>query len=676
MEMEDLKILVIDDNRDNLTVVNAVVSDRLPQARLITALNGPQGLELARAEDPDVILLDIVMPDMDGFEVCRRLKEDRGTEPIPVVFLAALKTDRESRVKAMQVGAEGFISKPFDDVELTAQILAMGKIKAANRIQRLEKEHLAALVAERTWELEQELAERNRVEDALRQSEKRFRLLVENSPDGIFVQNQGCFAYLNETALRLFGAASATDLAGKPVLDRFHPDFRESVLERLRLLNEEKRPVPLTEKVILRLDATPVHVEASAVPIQYEGNDGALVYVRDITERKRAEEEKERLQAQLNQAHKMEVIGTLAGGIAHDFNNILSPIMGYTEMALTEIPKDSPLRRDLEQIAAASLRARELVKQILAFARDGENKKRPLCASLVIKEALELLRSTLPSTIEIRRHISKEAAASTIVCDPTQLHQILLNLCTNSAHAMREKGGVLQVDLENVQFGPDMAPNPPEAEPGPYLRLSVTDTGHGMTQEVMRRIFDPYFTTKSPGEGTGLGLSTVYGIVNSHKGFISVESQPGEGSVFHVLLPRIEPQPVARERTDEPMRTGRGRVLLVDDEGPLLEMTRRLLDRLGYRVVARSSSIAALDEFRNDPKRFDLIVTDQTMPHMTGADLSREILSIRPDIPVILCTGFSETVTEENARAIGIRKMFMKPFSVKELAEAVRQLLP
>jgi PAS domain S-box-containing protein len=401
---------------------------------------------------------------------------------------------------------------------------------------------------------------------------------------------------------------------------------------------------------------------------------GAVGLFEDITERKRAEEEKERLKAQLAQAQKMEAVGTLAGGIAHDFNNILAAIIGYTEMSLTDIPPSSPMRHYLEQVLNSSHRAKDLVKQILIFSRMKQHQERvPVEIAPVIKDALKMLRASLPTTIEIRQNI--EVETSVALADPTEIHQVLVNLCTNAAHAMEESGGVLEVSLTEAAIDSRSAGFPPDLNPGLYLQLTVSDTGQGMDSATLERIFDPYFTTKGVGKGSGLGLAVVRGIIERHQGGISVFSKPGKGAIFNVYLPKIEGKAEPQREMDTPVPMGSERILFVDDEKVLADLGQQMLEHLGYSVLAKTSSVEALELFIAQPEHFDLVITDYTMPQMTGADLAKEVMGARADIPVILCTGFTERITEEKAREMGIRAFLMKPLNLRDVADAVRNAL-
>ena len=390
-------------------------------------------------------------------------------------------------------------------------------------------------------------------------------------------------------------------------------------------------------------------------------------------ERFNIEEKKKQVEVLLQQAQKMESIGTLAGGIAHDFNNILQSIILNTELAQFENSDNTVVLHRMDEVLRASKRATDLVKQILAFSRQSELELKPLRIGLVIKEALKMLRSSLPTTIEIITNICKED--DLVLADPTQIHQVIMNLCTNASHAMREKGGTLTVILEPVDIRSGSINIYPELNPGPYLRVSVKDTGHGMDRNTMDRIFDPFFTTKERGEGTGLGLAVVYGIIKELKGAIRVESEKNSGTSFFILFPRIQ-RPVKTDTVEtRPIPGGTEVMLLIDDEEGLLVAQRKIFERLGYRVETRSSSIDALEAFKANPKRYDIVITDQTMPKMTGAQLAKEFIAIKPDIPIILCTGFSDVISEEEAKSIGIKEFVMKPIVISEIASKVREIL-
>jgi signal transduction histidine kinase/ActR/RegA family two-component response regulator len=392
---------------------------------------------------------------------------------------------------------------------------------------------------------------------------------------------------------------------------------------------------------------------------------------KQVEERTQALAESER---QLQQVLKLQAIGTLAGGIAHDFNNILFPIMGYTELCLDEVPEDSQTRRNLEEILKAANRAKDLVQQILTFSRQNGRERKSIRVQAIIQEALRLLRASIPKTIEIVSDLDPNCKP--VLGDATQIHQVLMNLCTNAYHAMQETGGRIEVQLTETNIDYEMTLKHLGIKMGPHLHLIVKDEGVGMDPSVVSRIFEPYYTTKEPGKGTGLGLSVIHGIVKNHGGFISVESTPARGSTFHVYLPTIEESTVIEDKEPSMPRTGGcERLLVVDDEPQLLAMEKQLVERLGYRVTACSSAAEALKALEEQPDQFDLIITDMTMPQITGDQLARQAWKIRSDLPVILCTGYSDMISEEKATEMGIRKFLLKPVDKDELAVAIRRSL-
>jgi signal transduction histidine kinase/CheY-like chemotaxis protein len=377
---------------------------------------------------------------------------------------------------------------------------------------------------------------------------------------------------------------------------------------------------------------------------------------------------------QLQQVLKIQAIGTLAGGIAHDFNNILFPIVGYTELTMDEVPDDSVAHNNLEEVLKAAHRAKDLVQQILTFSRQSGQERKPVEVHSIIEEALKLLRASIPASIEIIHKIDDDCHP--VMGDATQIHQVIMNLCTNAYQAMQDKGGTLEINLSEVDVGYEETVEKIGMQPGKHLQLLVKDEGCGMDAAVLNRIFEPYYTTKEQGKGTGLGLSVIHGIVKNHRGDISVNSTPGKGTTFKVYLPIIEDMDTVTEF--EPSNgavKGNERILLIDDEEQIVSMEQQMLENLGYEVTARTDSTEALKEFSQKPQNFDLVITDMTMPHMTGDELALKLLDIKPDIPVILCTGFNEDITEEKALAMGIQKFVMKPVIKNDLATTIRTVL-
>jgi len=396
-------------------------------------------------------------------------------------------------------------------------------------------------------------------------------------------------------------------------------------------------------------------------------------------ERDQEQIERRRAEARLVRVQKLEAIGSLAGGIAHDFNNILSSIIGYTQLAMDQLPEDSPVQEDLDQVYKAGERAKDLVMQILAFSRQQDQEAVPIRLGTIIREVLKFLKSSIPSSIEIRQQIVPDAGI--IMADPTRIHQVLMNLCTNAAHAMNKTGGMLTVDLDRIILDPDDAAGHPGLKPGPFLKLTVSDTGHGITPDILPKIFDPYFTTKRRGEGTGLGLSTAHGIITSCGGTITAYSEPGRGTTFHVYFPVIEAPAGSDTALPGPGDSAGdfakedAAILFVDDEPAIAKLGKQLLEGLGYRVTSRTDPVAALTLVKNDPDRFDLVITDMTMPGIKGDRLAAELTTIRPDLPVILCSGFSVQLTEEETAAAGIKAFVMKPLLKNKLAQTIQTVL-
>jgi PAS domain S-box-containing protein len=509
---------------------------------------------------------------------------------------------------------------------------------------------------------------------AIRESESRYRLLFQKSPMPKWVYDAGTLAFLavNDAAVDTYGYSESEFLAR--TVEEIHspedlPRLGEEVAKshsRLMRSNGWKHR---------RKDGSLIDVEMTSHPIVYRDRPAQLVLAIDVTERKHAETEKAGLEAQLRQAQKMEAIGTLAGGIAHDFNNILGAIVGYTELAKADAAGNEQVLQYVEEVSRASKRATDLVRQILSFSRQDEQERQPIQLRPVIKEALKLLRASLPASIEVRSDL--DPAAPTVLADATQIHQIVMNLGTNAWHAMLERpAGVLGVRLVVCDVDAEFAKLHPELRVGRYVRLSVSDNGHGMDADTLCHIFEPFFTTKAPGKGTGLGLAVVHGIMKSHDGALTVYSQPGEGTTFHLYFPALENASSETESQVRPVPRGQGeRILFVDDETPLARWGKETLERLGYHVTPHTNVLEAIAAVREQPGNFDLVVTDLTMPVMNGLNLSRRLLEIRPDLPIILTTGYSASLTEESVRKLGIRELLFKPNSAQTLGEAIYRIL-
>jgi PAS domain S-box-containing protein len=504
-------------------------------------------------------------------------------------------------------------------------------------------------------------------QEKLKASEEKYRVLSENSQDGIAVMAGGYHLYANRKYLELTGyvlqelqTTSFETLRSKPGAATPTDDDRLSLYE-LRFTAD-----PYETQLISKTGAV-FDVEVTSSPIRHDGEREMMVCLRDITDRKQ-------LERQLWQSQKLEALGTLAGGIAHDFNNILTGISGFSELSLFTCAEGSPIESNLKKIFQASQRAKHLIQQILTFSRGGEQQLQPVHIKPLVKECLQLLRSSLPTSIDIR--YQSDIRTECVMANPTQMHQVIMNLSTNAAHAMRGKGGVLSVALHRVHIDEETGVHEMDLASGDYARLAVSDTGHGMTAEIMQNIFDPYFSTKKKGEGTGLGLAVVHGIVKSHGGKIAVQSEPGSGSTFTVYVPLAEAETTSWAATTQPEAgAGSETVLLVDDEPAIVEIGKAGLHRYGYTVVGLLDSLEALELFKGNPSSFDIVITDMTMPHLPGDLLARQILEIRPDMPIIICSGYSDVINDEKAKAIGVKGFLLKPVILENLASLVRTLL-
>ncbi len=511
-----------------------------------------------------------------------------------------------------------------------------------------------------------DITQRKQAEAALQDSEERFRTALEANPDPFVLYDMdGQVVFFNPAFTRVFGWTLEEQLGQK--MDQFVPKKNWPETRTMIETVLAGKSVSATETCRYTKDGQIIPVIISgAIYHDRQGNPaGSIINLRDISEQKR-------LQSQLQQAQRMEAIGTLAGGIAHDFNNILSAVIGYTEIALNDVEKDSLLQSNLKEVLNAGARAKDLVKQILTFSRQAEQELKPVQIKIAVNEALKLIRASLPTTIEIHQTVESNSA---VLADLTQMHQVVMNLCTNASHAMQAAGGTLRVSLVDVEIESDFAAGHPGLLPGPYIQLSVIDTGHGMTSEVVNRIYDPFFTTKEKGEGTGMGLSVVHGIVKSHGGEVIVHSEPGKGTSFEIYFPAMEKTEIRKTDAVLPLPIGNERILFVDDEPSLVHIGKQILEPLGYEVEARTSSLEALELFKVKSEKFDLVITDMTMPKMTGDDLAREILKIRTNIPIILCTGYSKKISEGKAEALGVRALVMKPIVAEQLATIVRRVL-
>lgn len=666
------KILVVDDSK----IIRGKFVEYLKSSgyKTVTASNGKESVEIVQKEPFDLILMDLIMPVMDGFEAIRRIREIKSLPFIPIIVISSLETPDDLK-KAMKLGANEYIFKPIDEEAFSARVQAMLHLK-----DFYEK---------------------------IKTSERKYETLLQSLPDVVYkLDLKGNFVFISDSVKRL--GFDPQKIIGKHFSEIIHPDdvpsvSRSVILSKLagktvgendspKLFDERRSMNRATKNLEIRLTPPGTKgdnsqgldvmltiafgevVSAGHFDSQKKETLGTVGIIRDITERKQAEDVRQNLEARVRQMQKLESLGVLAGGIAHDFNNILTGIVGFAEFTRDNVSEDSEVYSNMEQILKASLRARDLVKQILAFSRINKSQEfRPAQLHPVIKEALKLIRAAMPATIEIHQNIDENVG--TVNADLTQMHQVVMNLFTNAEQAMRDKGGVLGILLESAKVDSKLAALYENLNEGDYLKITISDTGHGMNQETLEKIFDPFFTTREVAEGSGLGLSIVHGIVMTHGGEIIVNSEPGKSTTVQVYLPITQKtkQDIIVEVGSAPR--GSERILLVDDEKTIVTMGNHLLKRLGYEVVAKTDSVEALEVFKADPQGFDLIITDQTMPRMTGEELAKELMNVRPDIPIIICTGYSHIMTPKKAKAIGIKAFIMKPFNTRNIANTIRKVL-
>jgi PAS domain S-box-containing protein len=584
---------------------------------------------------------------------------------------------REQAVLPLDISSEtiGLATSMFMLVGVALIAPLFLNIKRSEQDLRVCVDEKTAQLRDAIDDLQLELFERQQAEEALRKSEERFRTLAEFTYDWEYwLSPEGRYNYISPSVERITGYSRDHFLQEPGLLERItHPDDQELVNQHV-LAEPASLKSHMVEFRIITKDGEERWISHVCQPVSgIDGrNLGRRVSNRDVSQRKRAEKERTQLESQLRQAQKMEAIGTLAGGIAHDFNNILSPIIMYTEIALKST-RDEDLRPYLDQVLKSSRRASDLVKQILAISRQTEPQRIIMQLGPMVKETLKLLRASFPSTIELRQHLAP--GGDWLLADPTEIYQVVMNLCTNAAHAMADMNGVLDVSLDLVDLNEEQSAFGMTIKPGAYVRFSVKDTGHGMPPEVLERIFEPYFTTKEIGRGTGLGLALVHSIVQACNGGITVVSEPGRGTTFHIFFPRIKAEDFGESDDITPLPQGCERILLVDDEADIVSAVQIFLGQAGYKVVPFTDSREAWAAFQTSPEDFDLVITDLTMPHLTGLDLARELLRLRPHLPIIICTGYGDPVTKEKIKTMGIREIIFKPIIPRDLAETIRRVL-
>ncbi|BBO82638.1 hypothetical protein DSCO28_32040 [Desulfosarcina ovata subsp. sediminis] len=571
-----------------------------------------------------------------------------------------------------------FISKPLYALKNGVKRIGRGELDyrlaltTGDEIEQLVHEinTMAAKLEKARNGLQAEIDERKQAERELANQTELLNNILNNVPHHIFWKDrESIFMGCNAAFARMAGLTTPAEVVGKSDDDLPWEKTESDAYRQIdRQIVETGTAMVDIEEVLTRADGQKKTVITSKVPLhEPKGNvSGILGIFYDITERKRMEET-------IKQTQKMEAIGTLAGGIAHDFNNILGSIIGYSELAIDDIACDDRTCGYLQQVLKSAMRAKDLVRQILTFSRKSREERKPIPLAAIVKEEAKLLRSTLPSTIEIRQHIDDNAGM--VNADLTQMHQIVMNLCTNAAHAMSVGGGVLDITLAPIDLTPEQLEGYHGVSPGPFLELKIADTGTGIHPAVIHRIFEPFFTTKEKEKGTGMGLAVVHGIVKDHGGDITVQSHPGQGTSFTVILPRVVSDTEKKVFQSYTAPGGNERVLLIDDETTLLNLGKSMLESMGYQVTAVNGSLEALEIFQHAADAFDLVITDQTMPHMTGYHLARRMMAIHPSTRIILCTGYSDAITPEKVSAAGIRALLFKPISKNELGRTARDVI-
>jgi signal transduction histidine kinase len=694
------KILVIDDEK----YIRQSFSDYLEDLDfdVLLAENGKTGLEAMISEKPDLVLVDLIMPDMNGLELLQEGKKHLPDLPIIIISGANLIGHV---VRALRYGAWDYLEKPIQDFSILGHSVdkALEKARLIKENKAYQK-RLESMVRERTRELEDantRLSNTNARLHKIVETTQKLTGFVDMKEFGLQILNEfsthmaasgGSLYLVEEKGLKLIssidpGHASAfipfplaENSILKIVLDRGEPILIGNIKEEKWIApsgwpeypNGSLLAFPIHDNYGTHIGIITLHGKNEPPFVEQDKEIGAILasYSCETIRAIKAFEDAKIIERQLHQSQKMEAIGTLAGGIAHDFNNILSGIIGYSELAKININAPDSALQYIKQAMKGAKRAGELVTQILTFSRQGKSEMKPLQLSLIVKEAAKFLRSSIPSTIQIIENIDSKGI---VAADATQVHQVVMNLCTNAYHAMKDTGGTLSFKLQDITFNKENMDN--VCPPGQYIMLEIQDTGCGIDEQHLDRIFDPYFTTKEVSQGTGLGLAVVNGIVKKHNGFIKLSSQFDSGTVFQVFFPVFEQQDIQVPENEFYSYgfNGTERIMLVDDEKVILDTTRELLSNMGYTVTCFKDSAAALETFKRDPDNFDMVITDMTMPKMDGRVLSKKILSIKRDIPIILCTGFYDGLDEQTAIPMGIRRYLQKPIAANHLASIIRK---
>ena len=642
------RILIADDEPAHVAAISRALKGSPLAVEIMVAKSLQEYRSLAAGNQPDLVLIDLNLPDGTAMEVLTFPPE---AAPFPILVMTSYGSEQIA-VDTIKAGALDYVVKSTENI--------------AELPHTLER-------ARREWNL---LQERKWAQEALRENQLRLQFALDAAEAGVWIVNiKTGEIYWDERMHAIFGVEPGS-FAGtlESWLTRVHPEDQPLVLKSILQSLEKEQPFDFEYRV-LGLNRQWRSVKVQALLIKDEAGQATKLagICRDITESQRAAADKQKLEAQLFQAQKLEAIGTLAGGIAHDFNNILAAIMGYTEMAVYSLHDGGDAKSYLEQVLSASVRAKNLIDQILTFGRKMGSEKKPMTLPPLIEEAVQSLGGNLPEAIEIQQNLRSQ---SRILADPAQIRQIILNLLKNASQALADTGGTLELSLVEEQLATSIPTILGELQPGFYLKLQVTDTGTGIAPEILPRIFEPYFSTREVGQGSGLGLAVALGLTKMNSGEIVVASEPGRGTTFTMYFPLLpEPKPAAAGSSPIGFAEGKGRILIVDDEPALAELWSTALSHLGYTTTETTNSLEARRLFASHPEDFDLLITDLVMPDLNGLDLACQIRAIRADLPIIACTGYSDRFSQEEMRALGIDALLQKPLEVRQLAEAVKQFL-
>ncbi len=681
--MSATHVLIVDDKAENRYFLRVLLEGA--GFAVEEAAHGAEALEQAHTRKPDLVISDILMPVMDGFALCRQWKVDDALRSIPFVFYTATYTDGRDRDFALSIGAEDFLVKPMEPDELVGQIrriLEAGPCtpplstpaRQEEIFLRQYNESLVRKLETKMEQLEQDIAGRRKAEAQLRASEERFRSFVEHANDIIYTLSpQGGFLYVSPKWTELLGQ-DVQDIAGHYFGDFVHPDDMPTCLAAMEGVLHGQIQGGIEYRVRHQDGTWRWHMTNGALIQDSDGQPVLLGIARDISGQKADAEERERLQAQLVQMQKIESVGRLAGGIAHDFNNMLQVILGHVELALERAAAGQSIRDDLLEVRKAAERSAALTRQLLAFARKQTVAPRIFDLNQMVAGMLQMLRRLIRETIQLEW--KPDAGPSLVRMDPSQIDQILANLCVNARDAM-PNGGTITITTATARFSEEDCVRHPIHLPGHYIRLSVADNGCGMEPDVLGKIFEPFFTTKAAGEGTGLGLATVYGIVKQNQGFLDVSSEPGRGTVFHVYLPVHEEAPAQGSPKPAPCSeaNGKGCVLLVEDDPAILGITRTMLERLGFCVLGAATPGEAIELAERHADTLHLLMTDIVMPEMNGRDLAAHLLKLHPEIKRLFMSGYTANVIAHHGVLEEGVHFLQKPFTLSELSVKIRETL-